>query len=415
MLNGAFAKFNEKFKLNDNNFNNTTNNNELSNNKHNRYFSSIGRQVENNFPNEVDVEGQHPILRNGFMRPQIANSSTSTTPTLSNVNNSHIIYSKPEISQQYFLSSRNYSSGSITSTLSSSSSNFVSNQSANSNSRPQNSKIFSSSTSAIIATTTPGGGNSALSSGTSNLANQIETLLDSKKAREAFFERLRSESLKVKTSTISPRSSATKTPSNENMVNARLNEGKIEKIIVKPPQPPSTLAKHFDVKNNFSNVLKIDKKFCLSESDRELNRRNSFSQKFLNSIRKNGKNRENGTIIIEEKNVGENKKSETSVGKIGTDESSLKSPSSEIKSVYNKNEENKLKNLKSLLNRRLSLNNELVDRKLKNNIEKFKDNDIIKENCINSSLNFNNAGFPNTHKSIQIQDKSKFYLIPAIK
>lgn len=113
---------------------------------------------------------------------------------------------------------------------------------------------------------------------------------------------------------MSPRSSTSR------MDVARSNEGKLERIIsAKPPPRPQNFhplsAKPFDPKRNFSNVVKIDKKF-IGENDST-----------------------NSTPVL--KSYTDNPTNGLDVCPFGEDK-----------------QENNMKKLKSLLTRRLSLNND---------------------------------------------------------
>lgn len=176
-------------------------------NSHSRYFSSSNTKsnkqtARTNQPNtnstslDESVSG-NPILRNVFMRPQVISLNQTTTGSM----NSMIHQTR-----------QNNNSGMSTSSSSSSSSSTAlpiqANSSASSSlsSTPSCNEATEMNPRSILRKS-GGGPKQDQSSSSKKISNQIESLLDSKKAREAFFERIRSETLKVHKKKTTPKCS----------------------------------------------------------------------------------------------------------------------------------------------------------------------------------------------------------------
>ena len=246
---------------------------------------------------KADTGSFHPILKNGFMRPQIVNNNLNGNATNLKVEQ------QKETSELYYLK-KNFSTTSSTSIGSSSS---LINSSLSTNQRSLVSTTTATTTTKIAPVNITSTTN--ISKATQLQNTQLDSLLDSKKAREAFFERLRStenqtKNARLNTSTptketpirinSSEAEKAThivqgisKTPLNPNVNNnnnnnikpltantQKLNEEISYPKISKPvniqaskensggePGSFSSVAKPFDARNNFSNVVRIDLKF----------------------------------------------------------------------------------------------------------------------------------------------------------
>lgn len=172
-------------------------------NSHNRYFSTNraankarSNAAINSTTTNNNNESVNPILRNVFMRPQVI-SLNQQQPQQSN----NHVQNKSQQQQDtgMSISSSSSSSSSASSpTQSNSSSSSLSTTPQNETPSPpttlqqqQPRSILRRGTSARMAAA------HKAANAPKNIANQIENLLDSKKAREAFFERIRSETLKV--------------------------------------------------------------------------------------------------------------------------------------------------------------------------------------------------------------------------
>ena len=249
------------------------------------------------------------------MRPQIINNSFN-----SNGNHIYKAEQQKETSELYYIKKNS----STTSTTSIGSSSSIINSSFSTNQNHQ--RTPATSTPAKVSPV-----NSANISKATQLQNsQLDSLLDSKKAREAFFERLRNTETQNINKNARLNSGAAISPTKDNSkpnldnekppsvsqhINKTPNISMNNNINSKPPLPNSNKpveeniniklqkemngaepnvafnnsAKPFDVKNNFSNVVKIDMKFK-SESVEKIE--TSDGQKNLGFLSSNIENNE---------------------------------------------------------------------------------------------------------------------------
>ncbi len=369
---------------------------------------------------QVKVESNtfHPILKNGFMRPQIINNNL-------NSNNSHIYKTEQqkETNELYYIKKNN--STTSTASIGSSSSIITS-------SLPTNQSQQRTSATPTPAKVSPV--NSANISKASQLQNsQLDSLLDSKKAREAFFERLRN----TETQNINKNARLSSTPTKEN---SKLNTIDLEKpptvnqhinkmlaismnnnnINTKPPiansnktdeensnnpkgNRPSTAnvagtavidtngtfntgPKPFDAKNNFSNVVKIDMRFK-SESVEKIE--TSDGQKNLGFLSSNLDNNEdynkhklNLNNVVSSSN---NNSNQESTNKVNSEQQQVslqaRKNSQELERAFVRD------NLKNLFIRRNSLNGSDVKKKVPENQVELNESQISKTNELNLSEN----------------------------
>lgn len=341
-----------------------SNNESLS--KH-RYFTPNKSQsiVLLNSNSDNRQENVHPILKNGFMRPQVVNINSSNPN--SNINSNGIYrensqanqkYTKSELNPFYFMP-RNQSANSISSSTSSMNSS--------------SSIVYQNYVKVPVTVTNASTSNPnrlvTANKLSVNLTSQME--MDSKKAREAFFERIRHEtSGKLKQEHNKP---ANQSSTSLNSTLSTSSTPTFTNHDEKKATSTQNMAKPFDAKTNFSNVVKIDTKFKNStnsnSTNQQLNDSSMSTEAFTNKL--------NNSVS----SASDSEK--TSTNKLNKPQqiNSATTP------TITNNEENNLKNLKSLWNRRLSFNNEMIARKFKH-FEKLDTGEIVKPNFVNSSLNF---------------------------
>ena len=344
------------------------------------------------------------------MRPQIINNNLN-----SNGNHIYKTEQQKETSELYYI--KKNSSTTSTTSIGSSSSIINSNMTSNQNhQRP--------------VTATPNKAspvNSANILKANNLQNsQLDSLLDSKKAREAFFERLRNtETQNINknarlnsTPTVSakenskPNIDLEKPPTVTQHINKMLTISMNNNINAKPPIPNShktdeengnqigsktlmanketnalstelnaafnNAAKPFDIKNNFSNVVKIDMKFK-SESVEKIE--TSDGQKNLGFLSSNIENNEdynkhklNLTSLVPTTNNNQELASKVSSEQNQQVSLQVRKNSQELEKAFMRD------NLKNLFIRRNSLNGSEIKKKVSDNQAETNEGQIPKPN-----------------------------------